>query len=68
MLVAAVAASGRLGDCSGDRVLAQPVASTRARDEVSGRTPAASAMVAPPGSWPPAPTTRQGSAGGPRAP
>jgi hypothetical protein len=68
VLVAAVAASSRLADCSSDLAPAQPAACPSARATASGWAPVAGALLPHAGSWPAAPTMRQGSAGGPRAP
>jgi hypothetical protein len=67
VLVAAVAAAhSRVGDCSVDLALAQPAA--RAEDAAERFTPLAQRVVPRCDTWPAAPTTRCGSAGGPRAP
>jgi hypothetical protein len=66
VLVAAVAGQCRLGDCSSDVALAQPA--TVSRGAASRLTPLNDQAVPRSGSWLAAPTTRQGSAGGPRAP
>ncbi len=68
VVVAALAAPGRAGDCSRELALAQPTASPARAMPSQGLAPAA--LGASTGwSWSPAaPTTRQGSAGGPRSP
>jgi len=68
VLIAAVAAQSRHGDCRSDRALARPAARLGARDATAWFVPDASLEVPQGGPSPAAPTTRQGSAGGPRAP
>jgi hypothetical protein len=68
VLVAAVATSSRLNDCSRDLALARPAASLEVSDAVSWPAHAPGPGVPHASAWPAAPTTRQGSAGGPRAP
>jgi len=66
VLVAAVALSSRLGDCRSDLAVAPPAATLSA--VASQQPPALQRMLPPAGPSLAAPTTRQGSAGGPRAP
>jgi hypothetical protein len=68
VVVAALAAHSRVGDCSRDLALAKPAARLSAGEAAPGQAPLACAEVPHASSWPAPPTTRQGSAGGPRAP
>jgi hypothetical protein len=68
VLVAALAAHSRPNDCRSEVVQALPAASQDALMAASGFPPVASTPVPCARCQPAAPTTREGSAGGPRAP
>jgi hypothetical protein len=68
VLVATVAAQSRVGDCSSDLALAKPAACLAAREAASELPPVAPRVITRASTSPAAPTTREGSAGGPRAP